>query len=159
MAGCPGGVKIKIILNMLSPEIEQKLIEAAEEGVKNCYTGPGSKDSLRIGVALLTGKGNIYSSGYYKSDTGSLTLHAEQSCLAHAAAHGEYDVVAILVTWAEPASSKNNDETIYPCHMCKQLLWESHLRSGKDMEIIIAEKGKVLERFMLTKIMSYTWPK
>jgi cytidine deaminase len=144
---------------MLSLDIEQKLVEAAEEGIKNCFTTKNLPGDYRIGASVLTDKGNIYSSGYYKSDTGSLTLHAEQACLAHAAAHGEYAVVAIAITWNDAAVSLNHNESIYPCHMCKQLLWESHLRSGKDMEIIIVEKGKIIERLILTEIMNYTWPK
>lgn len=145
--------------SMLSEEVKQKLLLAAEEGVRNCFTRKNNPDDFRIGAAVLTDKGNIYSSGYYKSETGSLTLHAEQAVLAHAAAHGEYVIVAIAVTWNDAASNLNHSQSIYPCHMCKQVLWESHLKSGKDMEIIIAEKGVVLEELTLSKIMNYTWPK
>ncbi len=138
---------------------DQQLIAAAQEGVKNALTRHGKQDEFRIGAAVLTDKGNIYSSGHYHSDTGSLTLHAEQAVLAHAAAHGEYGIVAVAVSW-NAAAAGNSDDSIYPCHMCKQLLWESYLRSKIDTEIILAdESGKILERLHLTNIMSHTWPK
>ena len=86
-----------------------------------------------------------------------LANDAEQAALAHAAAHGEYDIVAIVVTGNETAGG---DDSIYPCHMCKQLLWESYLRSKQNTEIILAnEQGNVLERLKLLDIINYPWPK
>ncbi|MFA6099587.1 MAG: hypothetical protein WC750_01755 [Patescibacteria group bacterium] len=138
-------------------EQEQKLIAAAQEGVKNALTVKGSQDDNRYGAAVLTDKGNIYGSGQYFSDTHSLTLHAEQSVLAHAAAHGEYAIEAIAISWNKPAG--RGEGSVYPCHMCKQVLWESYLRSKLNMLIIIAnEDGKVVEKLNLLDIMNYTWP-
>ncbi|MBI2577583.1 MAG: hypothetical protein HYV77_01930 [Candidatus Wildermuthbacteria bacterium] len=137
--------------------IEKDLIQAAIKGMENAFTGTNRPEDMRFGSAVLTSKGNIYSSGQYYSDTYSLTLHAEQAALAHAAAHGEYDIVAIAVTGNETAGG---DDSIYPCHMCKQLLWESSLRSKQNTEIILAnEQGKVLERLTLLDIMNFPWPK
>jgi cytidine deaminase len=107
----------------------------------------------------LTSGGNIYSSGYYHSDTGSLTLHAEQGALAHAAAHGEYEIITIAVTWNEAAFLKNKGNDIYPCHVCKQLLWESSLRSKIDTQILIVKNGKIIERIKLSDMMPYAWPR
>lgn|SRR3990167_5891529 len=135
--------------------VEKKLIFAAIEGMKNAFTGTNKTKDARFGAAVLTKKGHIYSSGQYFSDTYSLTLHAEQAALAHAAAHGEYEIVAIAIT-----GSDDGDDSIYPCHMCKQLLWESHLRSKLNTEIILTnEKGRVLERLKLLDIMNHAWPK
>lgn len=136
---------------------EQKLIEAALEGMRNAYTGTNKPDDFRVGAAVLTSKGNIYSSGQYFSDTFSLTLHAEQAVLAHAAAHGEHEIVAIAVTGNKPSSP---GDSIYPCHMCKQLLWESYLRSKQNTELIMLdEEGEILERLRLKEIINYPWPK
>lgn len=136
---------------------EEKLIAAALEGVKNAFTGTNKPDTMRAGAAVITKNGNIYSSGQYESDTYSLTLHAEQAVLAHAAAHGEYDIVAIAISGNGPVGP---NDSIYPCHMCKQLLWESYLRSKQNTEIILLnEKGEVLERLKLLDIINYPWPK
>lgn len=142
----------------ITKQQEKKLIQAAKEGIRNAFTGTNKKDGFRFGAAVLTKKGNIYSSGQYYSDTYSLTLHAEQAALAHAAAHGEYAIVAILITYNKAASL--GEDTIYPCHMCKQLLWESYLRSKQNTEIIMVnEKGKILEKLKLLDIINYSWPK
>lgn len=83
-------------------------------------------------------------------------LHAEQAALAHAAAHGEYEIVAIAITGNEPVKP---GDSIYPCHMCKQLLWESYLRSKQNTELLLLdEKGKVLELLNLLDIINYPWP-
>lgn len=137
----------------MKKQIEQNLIKAALEGMKHAFTGTNKPDDMRFGAAVLTKKGNIYSSGQYYSDTYTLTLHAEQVALAHAASHGEYEIIAIAITGNKPSS---NNQPIYPCHMCKQLLWESYLRSKQNIEIILLnEKGKVLERLKLLKIINY----
>ncbi len=140
----------------MTQEQEKNLIKAAFEGVNNAFTGANKPEDFRVGSAVLTRKGNVYSSGQYASDTHSLTLHAEQAALAHAAAHGEYEVVAIVTTANVTAGG---DKPVYPCHMCKQLLWESHLRSKENTEIIIVNfEGVVLERFWLRDIIDHPWP-
>jgi cytidine deaminase len=141
----------------MDKKLEQALITGAQTGVTHALTKNLSGDDMRFGAAVLTTAGNIYAAGQYYSDTASLTLHAEQAALAHAAAHGEYNIVAIAIAWNEAADG--GDDSVYPCHMCKQLLWESHLRSGQEIEILIVNKGAILERLVLSKIMSHTWPK
>lgn len=138
--------------------VEQKLIEAAKEGVANAYSKNGSFDDSRIGAAVLTDKGNIYSSGQSYSDSGSLILHAEQGAVAHAAAHGEYAFVAIAVIGNKKAKEHNNNSLIYPCHICKQVLWERFVHFGVNTEIIIIDNDEVVERIMLKDIMNHAWP-
>lgn len=142
----------------MTTEQEQKLILATKEGLKNAYTKNYNEDS-RVGASVLTNKGNIYSSGNYTSDTGTLTLHGEQAVLAHSASHGEYGIVAIAIAGNERALSKNHNQTIYPCHMCKQLLWESHLQSGINTEILLIKDNIVVERLFIKDIINYPWPK
>ncbi len=142
---------------MKADKKEQALIKAALEGMRNAFTGTNKTSDMRFGAAVLTKKGNIYSSGQYYSDTYSLTLHAEQAALAHAAAHGEYDIITIAVTGNQPLSPK---DSIYPCHMCKQLLWENHLRSKQNIKIIsVNDKGEILGSLKLLDIINYPWPK
>lgn len=140
----------------LPKDTEKKLIEEAIQGMKNAFTGTNKPGDTRFGAAVLTKKGNIYSSGQYYSDTYSLTLHGEQAALAHAAAHGEYDIVAIAITGNQPVGPK---ESIYPCHMCKQLLWESCIRSKQNTLLILLDsKGNILEKLNLLDIINYPWP-
>ena len=135
---------------------EKELIKATIEGMKNAFTGTNKPKDVRFGAAVLTKMGNVYGSGSYFSDTYSLTLHAEQSALSHAASHGEYDIVAIAITGNAPSQP---GDSIYPCHMCKQLLWESYLRSKQNTKLLLLDdKGKILETLKLLDIINYPWP-
>lgn len=135
------------------------LINAAKKSLQNAFTGTDQKDSPRFGAAVLTKNGNIFSSGQYFSDTLSLTLHAEQAALAHAAAHGEYAIAAITCA-GNPSAYQLSGGIIYPCHLCKQLLWESYLRSGVDTEILILDSSNtVIEKYHLVEIMNFSWPR
>jgi len=116
----------------------QRLIQAAKEVLQNTYPKP--KEGYA--VALLTDKGNIYVGVSYGSNTETLTMHSEATALAHAAIHGETKIVAI---------------TGPNCHICKQLIWESSLRSGIDTVIVHQEKGEI-KQTPISKLMPYPWP-
>lgn len=135
---------------MFTPDQKSKLISEATKALANPYP----KDAATVyAAAVLSKEGNIYSSAQYFSDTYTLTLHAEQGSLAHAAAHGEGDIVAIAIT-----SSEGGQSLTYPCHMCKQLLWENHLRSGLPVTLIIFNKYGKTEELDLDNIINYPWP-
>jgi cytidine deaminase len=69
-------------------------------------------------------------------------MHSEATALAHAAIHGEKDIVAI---------------TGPNCHICKQLLWESALRSGIDIQVI-TEEGTETKMTPISQLMPQPWP-
>ena len=141
----------------LSEGDERRLVLASIDGMHKAYTSNNKPDDRRFGAAVLTTEGNVYRGGGYHSDTYSLLLHAEQSALAHAAANGEYWIKAIAVTCNFPERA---DEAVYPCHMCKQLLWENHLRTQINVCVIMHDdKGKVLERVNLLDMISHPWPR
>lgn len=116
----------------------KELLTLANEALVNCFPEP--KDGYA--AAVLTEEGNIYQGASYKSDTHTLTMHGEAVALAHAAIHGETKIIAI---------------TGPNCHCCKQLIWESALRSGIDVIIIIQEKGKI-KKVPISTLMPYPWP-
>ena len=122
---------------MLDEKTCHEMIRIANETLKQAY--PNGKG---FAVSVLTKKGNIYPGVSYKSDTYTLTMHSEATALAHAAIHGEKDVIAI---------------TGPNCHICKQLIYESSLRSGIDILIIIEENG-VIKQIPISQMMPYPWP-
>ncbi len=129
----------------------QKLVAEAIEALERAYI-PDPK-GWRFGSAVLTAKGNIYSSGQYYSDTYSLTLHAEQAAIAHASAHGEHDIIAI----ASVGTDKPN-EFCHPCGICKQLIWEKSLRFKRDIDVVMANtKGNYIVK-KTSKLVPYPWP-
>lgn len=129
------------------------LVTQAVNALDNAYI-PDS-NGWRFGSAVLTKKGNIYGSGQYYSETYSLTLHAEQAALAHAAAHGEHDVVAIAAVSTEDPKGK---AFCHPCGMCKQLLYEHAKRSGHNIDVVMANrKGEYIVK-KVSELTPFPWP-
>lgn len=122
---------------MIDSKTCKKMFKAAKEALKNAYpNGSG------FAVAVLTSKGNIYTGVSYKSDTYTLTMHSEAVALAHAATHGEKEIIAI---------------TGPNCHICKQLIYENSLRSGIDTFVLIKEREEI-KQIPISSLMPYPWP-
>jgi len=138
---------------MITPQQKERLMEEAKKALHNPYP----KDAKTIySAAVLTKAGNIYSSAQYFSDTYSLTLHAEQSALAHAASHGEGEISAVAITSNE---GLKKGEFCYSCHMCKQLFYESQRRSGIPMVLIFFNQHGDIQELKLDDMITYPWPK
>ena len=134
---------------------KEKLIEEAKKALKNSYP-PKREAGNSYSAAVLTKAGNIHSAASYVSDTYSLTLHGEQSVLAHAAAHGEFEIVAIAVASTEDLPK---GEFTPPCHMCKQVLYDSSLHSGLPMLVILANGHGETKEVDLSEMLPYPWPR
>src|SRR3989344_3365222 len=113
----------------------EKLFKAGTKAIQNTYPEKG----VGFSVALLTKSGNIYAGASYGSGTATLTMHSEATALSHAANHGETEIVAI---------------TGPNCHICKQLIWESSLRSGIDTIVVMEEEGKIVRK-PISEFMPY----
>lgn len=122
---------------MIDESVCKKMFEIAHQVFKHTY--PNGKG---FAVSVLTKKGNIYPGVSYKSDTYTLTMHSEAVALAHAATHGEKEIVAI---------------TGPNCHICKQLIYENSLRSGIDILVILKEANK-FKQIPISQLMPYPWP-
>jgi cytidine deaminase len=136
----------------ITPETKERLIDEAKQALQNTYPN----DALyRYAAAVLTQHGNIYSAANYCSPTQSLTLHGEQCALVHARAHGEETIVAI-------ATASNEDlkegEFTAPCHMCKQLLWESRIQSQMPLLIILSNSFGQTQEVYIDELMPLPWP-
>lgn len=114
-----------------------ELLKHAKDASHRTYPDPGG-----YSVALLTKSGKIFEGVSYKSDTLTLTMHSEATALAHAAIHGETEVIAI---------------TGPNCHICKQLIWEHALHTGIDIQVVIEENGEV-KLVPISQQMPYPWP-
>ena len=131
-----------IIQNMNIPKLDtsitDQMLKRAEDTLSRTYPTPFQG----YAVCLYTKAGNFYDGASYNSDTQSLTMHSEASALANAALHGETDIVAI---------------TGPNCHICKQLIWESSLRSGIDTLIVLREDNQT-KLIPISELMPYPWP-
>lgn len=125
-------------MNQIDQATCKEMFAIAKEAMKDIYPTPNKGFS----VAVLTKQGNIYPGVSYGSDTETLTMHSEAVALAHAAAHGEKEIIAI---------------TGPNCHICKQLIYESSLRSGIDTLVLIEEEGEI-KQIPISELMPYPWP-
>ena len=126
------------MMKKIDPATCEKMFAVADKAIKNTY--PTSNRGYSS--AVLTKKGNIYPGASYGSDTYTLTMHGEAVALAHAALHGEKEIVAI---------------TGPNCHICKQLIYESSLRSGIDTLVLIKENSEI-KQIPISELMPYPWP-
>jgi cytidine deaminase len=137
----------------LSADEHRELIQQAVRALDN--SNPSNPPNLRFGAAVLTQKGAVYSSSAFWSDTLSLALHAEHAAIAHAAAHGERDLVAVACVSTEDAQG---ERLCHPCGICKQLLYESFRSSRIDLEVIMASlSGRFIVKH-ISEITPYPWP-
>lgn len=122
----------------LTEEECKELLELGEKALRYSYPTPHGG----YAVCLLTKNGNKYQGASYNSDTYTLTMHSEAVALANAALHGETEIVAM---------------TGPNCHICKQLIWESAIRSKIDTLIIIEEDNEI-KQIPISTVMPYPWP-
>jgi cytidine deaminase len=132
----------------------KKLVKEAINALDSFWGGdPNSK--YIYGSAVLTDKGNVYAASNYASDTASLTLHAEQAALAHAAAHKDTRIIAIAMVGKE---DPEGEKICHPCGICKQLIWENSMKSGIQIKVVMANlKGKYVVK-NIKDIVPYPWP-
>lgn len=111
--------------------------------------------NLRFGAAVLTRSGNVYTSSVFWSATSTLLLHAEHAALAHAASHGERDVIAVACVSTEDPEGMRY---CHPCGICRQLIYESAQASKIDVEVLMGNlHGEHLSK-KVSELVPYPWP-
>ncbi|HCC08125.1 MAG TPA: cytidine deaminase [Clostridiales bacterium] len=115
----------------MNDEMRRKLIEAAKEVMKNSYS-PYS--NFKVGSALLTESGKIYTGCNVENASYGATNCAERTAIFKAVSEGERKIKAIAIV------SSSNEYT-YPCGICRQVIAEFML----DGEVILENKeGNIL---------------
>ena len=112
-----------------SKKTNEKLISLAKLARKNAYA-PYSK--FKVGSALLTKSGKIYTGCNVENATYGATICAERTAIVKAISEGEkhFKKIAIVCNTKEPCS---------PCGICRQMLYEF----SPNMEVIMCNtKGK-----------------
>lgn len=108
----------------------KKLINSAKRAMKNAYA-PYSK--FRVGAAIITTSGRIYTGCNIENASYGLTLCAERVALFKAISEGEKHFKSIAIF-----ASKN---PAYPCGACRQVLFEL---APKIKIIVIENKNYIV---------------
>ena len=101
-----------------------RLIEEAAEAMKRAYA-PYS--GFRVGAALLTRRGNVYSAANVENASSGAAICAERAALAKAVSEGEREFEALAVV-------AETEEPVAPCGICRQSL----LEFGAAIKVIMA---------------------
>ena len=124
-------------------EDEKKLIQKAKEARRNAYA-PYSK--FKVGAAILTQKGKIYTGANVECASYGLTACAERVALYQAVISGEkkFKQIAVVTNTKEPST---------PCGVCRQVLSEF----GDHLEVICVNLEGKIRRFKLKELLPYSF--
>jgi cytidine deaminase len=124
----------------MTKTIETRLLRAARAAAKNAYA-PFSK--LKVGAAVLTGKGRIFSGCNIENSSFSLTICAERVAVFKAVSAGECEIKAVLV-YADTA------RLTPPCGACLQVISEF----SEDPEIVLSN-GRLTKTYRLRHLLPH----
>jgi cytidine deaminase len=117
---------------------DDKLVSAALQARENAFA-PYSK--FKVGAALETVEGKIYTGCNVENATYGLTVCAERVALWKAISEGERKFKRIVVSSA-------TERPATPCGACRQLLWEF----GGDLEVILVNPQGYRESHLLSNL-------
>ena len=121
----------------------QELLRIANEALKNSYA-PYS--GYRVGAALLTKTGKVYTGANIENASYGLTICAERVALFNAVNEGEREFIAIAIVSDDPSTPP------FPCGACRQVLAEF----SPSMEIIIKKGDEVIIK-NLKELLPYSF--
>jgi cytidine deaminase len=118
------------------------LVDAARGALADAYV-PYS--DYRVGAALLTGDGTVYTGCNIENANYSNSLHAEEVAVAEAVkrGHEEFDRIAV---------SSGVRDGVTPCGMCRQTLAEF----CDDDLVVLCDEGDAVARYTLGELLPNT---
>lgn len=127
---------------MINTEMKTKLLAVAVKAAKNSYS-PYS--NFRVGAAVLTKGGKVFSGTNIENVSYGGTVCAERVAVWKAVSEGEKEMEAIAVVG--PGTKE-----AYPCALCRQVL----LEFGLDMLVISGdEKGNYMGERSLRELVPF----
>ena len=111
----------------------KSLMQAAQKARNNSYS-PYSH--FRVGAALLTKSGKVYTGCNIENAAYSATNCAERTAIFKAVSDGERDFVAIAIIGGREGETA---DFCAPCGVCRQVISEF---CPKDFEIVLGNEQK-----------------
>lgn len=121
---------------------EKKLIKAALKAKEGAYV-PYS--NFRVGAAVLTEDGKIYSGCNIEIASYSPTNCAERTAIFKAVSEGSRKIKAIAVV--------GDGDFTYPCGVCRQVLREF----GQDAQILVANSEDEYRKYTLEDLLPHSF--
>ena len=129
---------------MLAEKEIQELISRALEVRKNAYA-PYS--DFRVGAALLSDSGGIYTGCNIENSAYTPTNCAERTAFFKAVSEGVRSFRAICI--AGGPGEREPEDPCPPCGVCRQVMLEF---CGPDFEVILAVNGQQYEVYTLDRL-------
>ncbi len=129
---------------MLAEKEIQELISRALEARKNAYA-PYS--DFRVGAALLSDSGEIYTGCNIENSAYTPTNCAERTAFFKAVSEGVRGFRAICI--AGGPGEREPEEPCPPCGVCRQVMLEF---CGPEFEVILAVNGQQYEVYTLDRL-------
>ena len=117
----------------------KELFELAIKASDNSYS-PYS--GFKVGAALETADGKVFTGCNIENGSYSLTVCAERTAIFKAVSEGHKHFTRIAVTGS---SSKDHSKPCPPCGACLQVISEF---CGDDIKIILADKTYTLKQLL-----------
>lgn len=123
------------------------LMHTAQEARNNSYS-PYSH--FRVGAALLTKSGKVYTGCNIENAAYSVTVCAERTAIFKAVSEGERDFEALAIVGGREGKIA---DFCAPCGVCRQVISEF---CKKDFEIILGNEDK-FEVYSLDLLLPYSF--
>lgn len=122
----------------------KELLIMAEEAKENAYV-PYS--DFKVGAALLTKKGKVYTGCNVEIASFGATNCAERTAIFKAISEGEKDFDKIAI-------ASSNDEETFPCGICRQVMVEF----GNDIKIILGNSKKnIIKEYTIEQLLPHSF--
>jgi cytidine deaminase len=119
----------------------KQLAKRAKAAQKHSFS-PYSR--FRVGAALLSGSGKIYTGCNIENSSFGLTMCAERTAIFKAISEGERQFTAIAVATDE-------DRFVSPCGACRQVLMDL----AGDIDCILTDKVGAIKVLKMRELLPY----
>lgn len=120
------------------------LVKKAAEAKEQAYA-PYS--GFRVGAAVLTAEGKIYTGCNVENSSFGATICAERTAIAKAVSEGGRKIVAIAV-------SGDSEKLTYPCGICRQVISEF---GNDDTKVICSNKNGKYKIYDMKDILPHAF--
>ncbi|MDF2523936.1 MAG: cytidine deaminase [Clostridiales bacterium] len=125
---------------------DKDLVKCASQAKQNSYS-PYSK--FRVGAAILTSNDKLYTGANIENASFGATCCAERTAIFKAVSEGETKIKAVAI-------ASDEEEYIYPCGICRQVLAEF---CDKDTKVLCSNKKGEFVTYSLEELLPKAFTK